>query len=205
MINIKSLWKFITRGAMVMCANNQRGVDIVLPVCDTNRNLSPHSVTAILIQVKNDKSFQHNITKALFDLMDPFDVGLFSRGDTVTSERLPVIRMVFALAAEQPGVSFRDIPERRNHSEAFTAYDVWCAGLSPETFKDIGDDLTSYQALLQRSLQCHDVYDLREAKDQYMDDATRSARGSLRRRMEPLADPRDEHNSSHLSQDAEPT
>jgi hypothetical protein len=68
--------------------------------------------------------------------------------------------MVFALAAEQPGVSFPDIPERRNHTEDFTAYDVWCAGLSLETFKDFGDDLTSYQVLLHRSLQSHDGYKL---------------------------------------------
>ena len=201
MINIQSLWKFITRGAMVMCANNQRGVDIVLPVCKTNRKLSSHNVTAILIQVKNDKAFRHVIKKTLFDAMDPFDVGLFSDGDTP----LPVIRMVFALAAEQPGVSFPDIPERGNHTERFTAYDVWCAGLSPETFKDIGDDLSSYQALLHRSLQSHDVYDLKETKDQYMDEATRSARGSLRRRMEPLADTRDEHNYSHLAPEDHPT
>ncbi|KAI0255536.1 hypothetical protein BJV78DRAFT_1176571 [Lactifluus subvellereus] len=193
MINIRSLWKFITRGAMVMCANNQRGIDIVLPICNTSRKLSRHNVTAILIQVKNDKAFQHQIDKMLFDGMDPFRIGLFSNGDFP----LPVIRMVFALASNQPGVLFPAVPERRNHVGRFTAYDIWCPGLSPETFKDIGGDLTSYQTLLQRSLQPHDVYDLKETKDQYLDEATRSARGSLRRRMEPLADTRDEHNYSH--------
>jgi hypothetical protein len=60
--------------------------------------------------------------------------------------------------------------------------------------------------LLQRSLQSHDVYyGLKETKDNYMDEATRSARGRLRRQMEPLADPRDEHNYSHLSPEVRPT
>ncbi|KAI0248394.1 hypothetical protein BJV78DRAFT_1354923 [Lactifluus subvellereus] len=194
MINIHSLWKFITRGAMIMCADNQRGVDIVLPICDPRKTLSRRNVTAILIQVKNDKAFQDRIDKTLFDGMDPFRIGLFSDGDFP----LPVIRMVFALASHQPGVLFPAVPERRNHDGRFTAYDIWCAGLSPETFKDIGGDLTSYQALLQRSLQPHDVYDLKETKDQYLDESTRNARGSLRRRMEPLADTRDEHNYNHM-------
>ncbi|KAI0250558.1 hypothetical protein BJV78DRAFT_1218537 [Lactifluus subvellereus] len=80
MINIRSLWKFITRGAMVMCANKQRGIDIVLPICNTSRKLSRNNVTAILIQVKNDKTFQHQIDKMLFDGMDPFRIGLCLMG-----------------------------------------------------------------------------------------------------------------------------
>jgi hypothetical protein len=201
MINIRSLWKFITRGAMVMCANNQRGVDIVLPVCNPSRKLSRHNVTAILIQVKNDKAFQHHIDKALFDTMDPFRVGLFSDGDSP----LPVIRMVFALASNQCSVFFPAVPERRSHHGRLTAYDVWCAGLSPETFRDIGDDLTSYHALLQRSLQPHDVYDLKKTKDGFLDEPMRRARGSLRRRMEPLVDTGDEHNYNHVRKEAHRT
>ncbi|KAI0248421.1 hypothetical protein BJV78DRAFT_1236581 [Lactifluus subvellereus] len=154
----------LRRGAMIMCANNQHGVDIVLPICNPSRKLSRHNVTAILIQVKNDKTFQHEIDKTLFDGMDPFRIGRFSDGDFP----LPVIRMVFALGSDQPGVLFPAVLGRRNHDGRFTAYD-----------------------LLQRSLQPHDVYDLKETKDQCLDEATRSARGSLRRRMEPLADTSD--------------
>ena len=49
MINAENLWKTITRSAMIVCANNQYGVDIVLPVCATTGNLSRNTVTAILI------------------------------------------------------------------------------------------------------------------------------------------------------------
>jgi hypothetical protein len=200
MINVRSLWKFITRGAMVMCANNQRGVDIVLPICDPSGKLSPRNVTAILVQVKNDKTFKREPKKTLFDAMDPFEVELFSKGDSP----LPVIRMVFALASDEPGVSFAPVPERRHHGGRFTAYDIWCAGLSRDTFNGIDPDVDSYKKLLTRSLQPHDAYNLSEMKDQYQDDLTINARGSLRRRMEPLADLEDEHNHSHISAQVHP-
>jgi hypothetical protein len=193
MINIRSLWKFITRGAMVMCANNQRGVDIVLPICDPSRKLSPHNVTAILVQVKNDKKI-NVYHKTIFDAMDPFYVDLFSNGDTP----LPVIRMVFALASVQSGVSYSSVPQRRHHGGRFTAYDIWCAGLSAETFNGIEADVDSYKKLLTRSLQPHDAYNLDEMKDDYQDDPTKKGRGSLRRRLEPLANLEDEHNHSHI-------
>jgi hypothetical protein len=183
LINIKSLWKFITRGAMVMCADNQRGVDIILPICDPDRNLSRDNVTAILIQVKDDKFFQHRIDKTLFDAMDPYRVGLFNGEDSP----LPVVRMVLALASDQAGVFFPPVVEDVHHCGRFTAYDVWCAGLSGDTFKDVDDDIDSYRTLLERSLQPNGAYHLEETTDLYLDQDTREAKGLRRRRLESLA------------------
>ena len=56
-INAERLWKLITSGVMIMCANNQDGVDIVLPVWATTGNFSRDTVTTILIQVKNNRDF----------------------------------------------------------------------------------------------------------------------------------------------------
>jgi hypothetical protein len=190
-INTKNLWKFITRGAMVMCKDNQRGIDIVLPVCAREKNLSQKTVTAILIQVKNDRSFKHTIEKTLFDGMDPFLVGLFSEDDG--SKPLPVIRMVFALASDKCGVTFPAVPNSRDHDDKFTAYDVWCAGLSPETFRDIDGDLVWYQSLLLQSLQPHDAFHLKEVKDKHPHPQTNEARGGLRRRLAPLLDETHDH------------
>ncbi|KAH9970017.1 hypothetical protein BGW80DRAFT_1334193, partial [Lactifluus volemus] len=128
-------------------------------------------------------TFKKNIKRPTFDAMDPFEVDLFSDGDPP----LPVIRMVFALASVEPGVSFTTVPERRHYGGRFTGYDIWCAGLSAKTFNGIDDDVDSYKKLLTRSLQPHDAYSLDEMKDEYQDDLTKSARGSLRRRLEPLA------------------
>lgn len=193
MINTQHLWKFITRGAMVLCVDNQRGVDIVLPVCKTEEKLSERTVTAILIQVKTDKSFA-NVDKTLFDGMNPFRVGLF---DAVNANPLPVIRLVFALASHTAAVVFPEVPDRKNHPDKFTAYDIWCAGLSPDTFRDIDDDLECYNSLLLRSLQPHDAYDLKEVKDKYRDEDTAVDRGAQRRRVVPLWVSGEVHNYIH--------
>ena len=50
LINVPYLWRFITCGAMVLCANNQRGVDLVVPICYSGNVLSRRTMTAILIQ-----------------------------------------------------------------------------------------------------------------------------------------------------------
>jgi hypothetical protein len=126
--------------------------------------------------------------------MDPFGVGLGSNGDIP----LPTIRMVFALASEKPGVFFPTSRGHRNLPGEFTAFDVWCAGLSSETFKGIGDDLTSYHPLLQRSIHPHDVHNSKETKHRGMDSVTRNARAGLRRRMEPPADSRDAASDAHI-------
>jgi hypothetical protein len=67
LINSKHLWLYITRGAMIVCTHNQCGVDIVLPLCYRDGNLSHNTVSAILIQIKNAKKYGHNINKGLFD------------------------------------------------------------------------------------------------------------------------------------------
>jgi hypothetical protein len=183
MINTKLLWTFITRGAMIMCSHNQDGIDIVLPVCSTKGNLSRDTVTAILIQVKNAKRIGCSIDKAIFDGMDPLSLGLFDK-----DSRRPVIRMVFALASSPPGVLFPALHEytstRSGGVSEFTAFDIWCAGLS--SFKNIGDDLTSYQFLLDRSLQPHDAFEVGETDDLHLDIETRSERGRRRRGMAAL-------------------
>jgi hypothetical protein len=184
MINTKLLWTFITRGAMIMCSDNQAGVDIVLPVCSTKGNLSRDSVTAILIQVKNAEQFGCSIDKTIFDRMDPLKVGLFDEGS-----QKPVIRMVFALAARTSDIVFPDPREytntRSGGASKFTAFDIWCAGLG--SFKSIGNDLTSYELLLDRSLQPHGAFKVEETNDSYLDTETKSERGRRRRRMAALA------------------
>jgi hypothetical protein len=162
LINVQHLWKFITRGAMVLCANNQPGVDIILPVLylDDSKSeaLSRHTVTAILIQVKNSASFGKNIHPYLFDAMDPFKIKLFDS----PMKPLPIIRIVFALASDENVVKHvhrLGVPSRATRSnlkgqDTFTSYDLWCAGMSRVTFPAIGDDSdeASYRKLLDRTI-----------------------------------------------------
>ncbi|KIM51726.1 hypothetical protein SCLCIDRAFT_1224182 [Scleroderma citrinum Foug A] len=195
MIEADSLWKFITRGAMVVCKHNQFGVDIVLPACVAQEKLSRHTITAILIQVKNDKRYTDTVKSKLFDAMDPFLVGLFPKEQ---SSR-PVIRVVFALASPKSVVV---IPPRRtrepHYYDDFTAFDVWCAGLSSDTFRHIGDDVTPYKDLLERSLQPHDAFNLKEIDEQPpVKEDMKLMRGLRRRRMAALVMAEDGHSSIH--------
>ena len=150
LINVRYLWKFISRGAMILCANNQRGVDIVLPVCYSGNVLSRRNVTAILVQVKNDPCFGEEIHGHLFNAMDPFAIKLFDQ----QTQPLPIIRMVFALASQTSAVKY-DSPDRPDSPAykpgGFTSYDIWCAGTSCETFPIMGADEDAYRGLLDRT------------------------------------------------------
>ena len=174
------LWKYVTRGAMVVCKDNQEAVDIIVPVVFPNGNLSRHNVTVIMIQVKNRTDYGLNVTNKLFDAMDPCRLGLLSDNPR------PIIRMVFALASPEAGVRF---PSRRScephHPDGFTSFDIWCAGLSTETFRQVGDDLDSYQKLLDRSQRSHDAFNVSESLNP-LSEKTKNAVGRTRRSMAPL-------------------
>ncbi|KAF8815386.1 hypothetical protein BYT27DRAFT_7333931 [Phlegmacium glaucopus] len=155
-----SLWKLIARGAAVLCANGQRGVDIVIPFMYCAKKLSKTNVSAIFIQVKNDATFTTKPNVILFDLMNPYFLRFFD----IEEEPLPVIRMVFALASHSPAIEV--IPPKHERfpqtaktqaaeksskgSPRYTSYDIWCAKACSDTFGVIkpGDDDT-YANLLK--------------------------------------------------------
>ena len=58
MLSADNLWKILT-GAMVLCKENQQIVDIVLPVCLVDQNLSKDAGTAVYVQVKNETSYKY--------------------------------------------------------------------------------------------------------------------------------------------------
>ena len=183
MLSADNLCKFLTRGAMVVCRENQFGVDIVLPACLVDKNLSKDTVTAIYVQLKNDKTHKRGIDLGLLNIMDPFLLGLFSEG----KQQHPLIRVVFALTSQENGVLF---PTRRTREpgcpDEFTAFDIWCAGLSSDTFNHIGEDLEPYRVLLDRSLQPFDTFDLNESNYPKVDPATKDERKLRRRKMAAL-------------------
>ena len=160
-----------------------------MPVCDTKRKLSHHSVTAVLIQVKNSKHYRKGIDETLFDSMDPLTSGVFPKNaknaPLAADIPKPVIRLVLALASSEAGVVFRERPGRGNHPESFAAFDIWLAGLSASTFRHVGGDLDSYQILLERSLRPHDAFELKD--DPGVGGKARELRGPRRQRMAPLA------------------
>ena len=125
-------------------------------------------------------------------------MSLFPKDSDVTPK--PVIRMVFALASDEAGVAFPEAREREMHySDPFTAFDVWLAGLSTAAFKHVGEDSASYRLLLDRSLEPHDAFDLKD--DGEVDDETRACRGTVRRRMAPLTSTEAAHEKIHIQRE----
>jgi hypothetical protein len=214
MISIEHLWKFVVRGAMILCTTNQEGIDIILPICHMTKNLGPDSVTAIIIQVKNSKDYRGTLQGNLFDAMDSIvkSMAMFSKlpdpdsdpdstpaetpsepskkkrkvtPEPVKMEPKAVIRMMFALASPEPAIVFKDRPEKKDGFDGFTAFDLWLAGLSNKTFKQIQDtDIESYKTLLERSLASHDAFGLKGVP--HIGENARELRGARRRQMAPL-------------------
>jgi hypothetical protein len=193
------LYKLIARGAAILCADGQGGVDIIVPFLFRNHFLNAMDVSAIFIQVKNAKKYTTKPDPLLFDLMDPFKLGFFKKSD---KKVVPIIRMVFALgspnaaveivlpkvpglqreakATAQRGIS--EEPQRPN----FTSFDIWCAGASNATFEVIGREQSEiYKKLLSTGTLYQDAYT--------RDVNGIEARSNLRRQMNPGSALGDDH------------
>ncbi|RPD68676.1 hypothetical protein L226DRAFT_599690 [Lentinus tigrinus ALCF2SS1-7] len=100
--------------------------------------LKAANVSAINTQVKNIRHYMDRWVQSLFDVMDPYECGLFD--DLEDVQPRPVLRMVFALASPKAGVSTPERPAGRATQQPdtppgrFTAYDFWLAGACHETF-----------------------------------------------------------------------
>jgi hypothetical protein len=243
MISIDHLWKFVVRGAMILCATNQQGIDIVLPVCHMTQNLGPDSVTAIIIQVQNAKDYKAKLQADLFDAINSvIKSAIFSKlpepgvdcdpdsdsdcdcdANPTTPAEIPaepmnkkrkiekvtevtpepvtvnpkaVIRMVFALASPEPAIVFRERPSYKHYFDGFTTFDLWLAGFSNETFRQVKDaDLEHYKTLLERSLGPHDAFELKD--DPEIGKKAKKSRGACRRKMAPLTLPGHAHHHIH--------
>ncbi len=206
LMNVKYLWRFVSRGAMVLCANGQQAVDIVIPVVHSGSLLSRDKMTAILIQVKNDKNIV-NLRGHLFDDMNRFVTNFFRSTvrQTVREPPPPIIRMVFSLASVKGGTEYRKPPTRvspRKGPDKFTEYDIWCSGLDTDTFPLIrDDDRHPYKDLLARTRDGGQLYDMKSQRVKYptgvMEDKC-----TLLRQFNPLLETGLNH-QSHLESDTE--
>ena len=206
MVDRKYLWHLFCRGAAVICANNQRGIDIIVPTI-MGTVLRPECIGGILIQIKNDVRFTDTLSKTLFDMMDPFEVNLFSKDDA-RAPLPPVLRIVFALASERSGVVARTPPARRssrlNSQDKFTAYDLWIAGISSRSFGVILDETCEqYKLLLHRTRNIFDGYGVvgnnRVKRDE------EALRTDMRRMMHAAAASEDLHYQNYINLGTVPT
>ncbi|THH12022.1 hypothetical protein EW145_g267 [Phellinidium pouzarii] len=191
-INRKYMWRLMIRGAGVICANGQMGIDIALPFCYYDKVLGRNNVSAIIFQVKNDKSFSVRPQPSLFDAMDPFSISMFDGDcDNLPDGPMPVIRIVAALASNKNFIrNFKfDNPDNSEASyknaspRLYTAYDIYVGGMH-DVWKPIkAQDRADFVQLLDASGSWTDIYSSSRSD---------TARG-IRRSQAPGAGKDDEH------------
>ena len=200
-VNQQYLWRLILRGAALICANNHRGIDIVIPTI-SGPQLKPECVSAILIQVKNDRSYTAKIRTSLFTGMDPFRVGLFSKG----KKGVPaIIRMVFALGSNVPSVTVKESSlsgyntwSSKERGDNYTSYDIWVAGATDQSFGVIkSSEISTYAKLLERSCKIFDGYDMID-KAALPSETQKEERARARRKMHPGAATESEHYENYV-------
>ncbi|KAF8325609.1 uncharacterized protein EI90DRAFT_3072219 [Cantharellus anzutake] len=177
-LSVNYLFKLAARGVGVVCADNQGGVDVVIPILYKDTVLQADNMTVLMIQSKNDHSYSTKPSQDLFDKMDPSKLGIFPK----KQKTLPVIRMVIALASKKSIVSVIGPPPRTQparqgkqlpiyRKNAYTSFDVWCARASSRTFRTIRpQDVATYDALLRLS---KDVPEMFEPSETLIQDSVR--------------------------------
>ncbi|KAF9470654.1 hypothetical protein BDN70DRAFT_888887 [Pholiota conissans] len=152
-VNASYLMILLARGAGILCANNHPGIDIVIPVLFKGTRLAVDNIGAMSIQIKNDPKYGHKPDLALFKQMDPYQTGIFTEECDI-----PIIRIVFALAAAIPSLEIVHVPESSS-GKNYKTYDIWAAGLSPEIFTPITrQNKDTWDALLDASYSWRDTY-----------------------------------------------
>ncbi|KIL64400.1 hypothetical protein M378DRAFT_163135 [Amanita muscaria Koide BX008] len=168
-VNREFLWRLAIRGCVALCADGQHGINIIAPLVFGIETLCRSNISALFVQVKNDKSFRAQPNAILFDLMNPYLVRFFDMDEKTP---LPIIRMIFALGS--PTAAVKVIPQdverlpRKaktaaqkavQRSPRYTSYDIWCAKASSETFGVIKiEDEQNYSLLLKTERVFPQVY-----------------------------------------------
>ncbi|CAG8604758.1 4151_t:CDS:1, partial [Acaulospora colombiana] len=127
----ETMWLLMARGALPICATGQKGVDLIIPVVQGDI-VKESTVTAIFIQVKNDDPTGPDCSKYFLNL-HPKNTNYLSQGQEALE--LPFIRLVMAFQGKKNEVTRHFIDYSRPVD--FTAYDIICRGITPETYKVI--------------------------------------------------------------------
>jgi hypothetical protein len=152
-IDIVSLLLLQGRGAAVLCANNQTGVDAINVFLRDGTKLVRDNAGLILHQIKNNSSYSTKPQQTLFDAMDPYNLNILKAGDPA----VPLIKIVFALAARAPSLNV----VRHSPTKEYPAviYEVWCAGISPDILGPIEQQQVGiWDSLLQASYGWKELY-----------------------------------------------
>jgi hypothetical protein len=150
-----NLARFLVRGAGLLCGNNQKGVDAVMPALrNKDSKFSDWSYDYLLYQVKNDLKYTATPQWKLYNSMDPFELGIINDNNPPSN----FIRIVFALAARNPALHLQKTRTERGGCNC-VYYDIWCAGIDPDLLLPVKEEeVDHWVALLQLSRSWEDTY-----------------------------------------------
>ena len=168
-IKVNYLMRLMARGAAILCGNNQRSMDGIIPFLFDGDEIRPEKIGVILFQVKNDWAYRKPMPEAVRN-MDPREFGVI-----FPSADIPIIRLFFELAADTPALKLIH-HDSSGGVNCYRAYDFWVSGLSPEFLVPVTDGETAWESILQASSEWQKIY---------ADGTTRSER--LRKSMNPGA------------------
>ena len=150
-IQRKYLVALISRGAAILCGNCLPGVDGIIPFVFRDSHLEGDNIGIILWQSTRDKAYTNKPDCSLFDQMDLFRI--FDG-----KEPIPVIRIVFALAARTPSVQV--LPYDENRTGSCVAYDIWCSGVSSAHLAPIKQNaMDTWTSLVGKPEGWDDIYE----------------------------------------------
>ncbi|VDB87557.1 unnamed protein product [Peniophora sp. CBMAI 1063] len=163
----KYLWGHLARGVGVICPIDTRSVDLVIPVL-MRPEVRSSNIAPIIVRVESSWNATRSADMT-FDWMDPFQIGIFDHETRGQVEVWPVLRLVMAPAVSknEAGVVFRERSSEGTspRGRGFSAYDIFFAGLLPQTYKVIQDNAVAevYKDLFRLTGVC-DLSTLDEAE-----------------------------------------
>ncbi|KAF8548005.1 hypothetical protein OG21DRAFT_815789 [Imleria badia] len=134
-LQVEFLMRLMLRGAAILCPNGPGGVDGIIPFLLAGEEIKSDNIGVIMFQVTNDALYTHIPMADLFDAMNPRSLGV-----VCPSADIPVIRIVFALAATTPSLALVHHELTNETEESYTTYDFWVAGLSPDLLVPVTDE-----------------------------------------------------------------
>jgi hypothetical protein len=145
----------VSRGAGILCANNQYAIDGINPFLYDGGKLGLNNLGLILWQGKSDSAFTATPRQALFDIMDVYKLGILGENE----KPVPLIKIVFALAARSPSLTVVRCPPATEYNAVVFVYEIWCPGLSPDILSAIEhSQVAIWTALLQASYGPKSIY-----------------------------------------------
>jgi len=127
---------FMAHGAVALGTNCQPGFDAVYPYLYKALNLDEEKLGFVIVQVKNNSSFNQTNVNEVFQKMDPFKCGLLdkSKMDVLT---IPIIHILFLLSSQTVGIERQKygwplngaVMLNKQKRPCFTSYDFVCSGV----------------------------------------------------------------------------